>query len=258
MFEYIDIERIRRDKEVLKEQWSSKKPFRYLSFENVLFEEKANEVLANYPAVDSSAWDNTTYINQKNKFQKNKFDEGSVLDKVFQELNHAEFLKELSEITGIYDLIPDPKLFGGGLHQSINGAFLDVHVDYNIHPETKHHRMLNVLVYMNKDWKDEYEGHLELWDMDKKERLERIAPKFNRLVIFETNQISYHGHPHPLNTPKGLTRKSLATYYYTETRKEEEIVPEHNTKYVNTTGSKGAVKNLKSGIKALFERVKKN
>ena len=256
MFEFIDIERIRKEKNKFKDEWNSKKPFRYLSFENFFFADKAEEVLNSYPDIETGAWDYTTYINQKNKFQKSKFENGSILYKVFKELNHPEFLKELSYITGINDLIEDEKLFGGGLHQSITGAFLDVHVDYNIHPETKLHRMLNVLVYMNKDWKDEYEGHLELWDMDKKERLDRIAPAFNRLAMFETNQISYHGHPHALNTPKGVSRKSIATYYYTKNR-DDAKVPEHNTKYVNTTGSKGKVKNLKSGIKALFERIKK-
>ncbi len=256
MLEYIDIERIRREKEELKKEWNSKKPFRYLSFENFLKPEKAEEVLSAYPTIDAANWDNTTYINQKNKFQKTKFEKGSTLDKVFQELNSSEFLSELSDLTGIEDLIPDEKLFGGGLHQSITGAFLDVHVDYNIHPETKLHRMLNVLVYMNKDWKDEYEGHLELWDMDKKERLDRIAPVYNRLAMFETNQISYHGHPIPLKSPEGVTRKSLATYYYTKDRLTDKVA-EHNTKYVNTTGTKGTLKNLKSGAKAFFERLGK-
>lgn len=257
MFEYIDIEKIKQNLDQHKKDWNSKKPFRYLSFENFFFNEKAELINNSYPNIDEGVWDNTTYINQKNKFQKSSFEKDSLFDKVFKELNHPEFLQILSEITGIYDLIEDEELFGGGLHQSITGAFLDVHVDYNIHPKTKLHRMLNVLVYMNKEWKDEYEGHLELWDMDKNERLERISPNFNRLAMFETNQISYHGHPHPLKSPKGISRKSIATYYYTKSRDEKDIADEHNTKYVNTTGSTGKLKNIKSGLKALIERIKK-
>ena len=147
-----------------------------------------------------------------------------------------------------------------GLHQSVAGAFLNVHVDYNYHPKTKYHRRLNVLVYMNKDWKDKYEGHLELWDTTdgKRERISRIAPEFNRCVIFETNEISYHGHPKALKTPPDVNRKSLATYYYTKTRPEHEIALDHNTVHMNTEGAAGQIKRLQSGVKAFFERIKGN
>jgi len=171
-------------------------------------------------------------------------------------------------MTGIENLLPDAELFGGGLHQSIKGAFLDVHIDYNIHPKTKYHRRLNILVYMNKDWKDEHEGHLELWDMttgtgkhfdklDGFKIIERITPIFNRMAMFETYQISYHGHPHPLKTPEGVNRKSMAAYYYSTTRSQHEIAGEHNTVYVNTTGVNGKLKNFFSGVKAFFERLRK-
>lgn len=257
--EFIDYDRILREKEQIKKDWNAKKPFRYLYLDNFFLPAKAEEVLAAYPEPWKGEWENTTYINQKNKFQMTKFEENSVLDRAFKELNDPVFLKTMGEITGIENLIGDPELFGGGLHQSIAGAFLDVHIDYNIHPKTKQHRRLNILVYMNKDWKDEYEGHLELWDMcdGKKERIERIAPLFNRMAMFETNQISYHGHPHPLRTPKGVSRKSVAAYYYTATRPDHEIAPEHNTKYVNTTGASGSVKNFFSGVRAFFERLTK-
>ena len=156
-------------------------------------------------------------------------------------------------------MIADPELFGGGLHQSIKGAFLNVHIDYNFHPKTKHHRRLNVLIYMNKNWGDEYEGHLELWDINETRQnlLEKISPKFNRCVIFETNDVSFHGHPKPLNIPDGMSRKSLATYYYTKTRPSSEISADHNTIFVNTEGSQGHVKRFKSGIKVFLERINK-
>lgn len=257
--EFINIERIRQEKENWKASWNSKKPFRYFHCDNFLYEAKANEALESYPDPSQVKWDKTTYVNQKNKFQKGKFEEGSIFDRLFKELNSAAFLTELSEITGIDKLLPDPELFGGGLHQSTRGAFLDVHIDYNIHPKTKQHRRLNVLIYLNKEWKDEYEGHLELWEINetKKERIERIAPVFNHMVMFETNELSYHGHPHPLNSPRGINRKSLATYYYTSDRPKTEVAEEHNTIYVNTTGTKGKIKNLRSGFKALIERLKK-
>lgn len=165
-----------------------------------------------------------------------------------------EFKNLISSICNIPQLISDPELVGGGLHQIMNGGYLDVHVDYNFHPQTKLHRRLNLLLYLNKDWKQEYEGYLELWDMDAKKQLDAIAPIFNRAVIFETNEISYHGHPRPLNMPPDVMRKSLAVYYYSKEREESEVAIEHNTIYRQTTGLKGYVKTSLSALVALDER----
>ncbi|MGD1842817.1 MAG: 2OG-Fe(II) oxygenase [Thermonemataceae bacterium] len=254
---YIDLPRLNERLDTLKAAFHAKKPFKYLMFDDFFPTPVAEQIHDSYPTIADGQWDGTTYLDQKNKFQKTKFEEDSILDIVFKELNSKEFLDWLEQLTGIEALVGDEELFGGGLHQSINGAFLNVHVDYNIHPKTKYHRRLNVLVYMNKDWKDEYEGHLELWDLtkDKKVLIDSYAPSFNRCVIFETNEISFHGHPKPLKTPKGVNRKSLATYYYTKDRPQNEIASEHNTIYVNTEGVSGNVKRFNAGVKAFLERI---
>ena len=258
--DFIDFNSLNQRKEELKKSFQSKEPFRYLVFENFFKLDKADEILNNYPHIEEGVWDSKTYIDQKNKFQKTTFKKGSVLQKAFDELNSPKFLKWLEEITEIEEpLIGDEDLFGGGLHQSINGAFLNVHVDYNFHPKTKFHRRLNVLIYLNKDWKEHYGGDVEFWDFTdgKKIQLERIAPHFNRCVIFETNEISYHGHPKPVKTPAGISRKSLATYYYTKDRPKSEIANEHNTLYKNTEGIDGQIKRFSSGLKAFLERIRK-
>lgn len=260
MLKFIDIETLNKRLPEIKADFHSKKPFKYVMFENFFPEEIADKIHESYPKIEKGKWDGTTYVDQKNKFQKTQFDSGSTFDIVFNELNSPEFLAWLQKLTDFdEEIMGDTSLFGGGLHQSIKGAFLNVHVDYNIHPETKYHRRLNVLVYMNKDWKEIYEGHLELWDFTdgKKNLIGKYAPDFNRCVIFETNEISYHGHPKPLNTPEDVNRKSIATYYYTKTRPENEIGEEHNTIYVNTEGTKGQLKRFTSGVKAFFERLKK-
>ena len=256
--DYIDFTSLNQRKEELKKSFQSKEPFRYLVFENFFKTDKADEILNNYPHIEEGVWDSKTYIDQKNKFQKTKFEKESVLQNAFDELNSPAFLKWLEDITEIEEpLIGDKDLFGGGLHQSIKGAFLNVHVDYNFHPKTKYHRRLNVLIYMNKDWKDEYEGNVEFWDFtdDKKDKLASVAPHFNRCVIFETNEISYHGHPKPLNAPEGINRKSMATYYYTKNRIDIDTAAEHNTLYKNTEGFDGQIKRFSSAFKALIERV---
>ena len=253
----IDIDGIRSNLYELKGQWNDPaKPFRYLVFEDFFKLVEADNILSAYPNVFETDWNGTTYINQKNKFTKTKFGPGQeILEQVFKELNSPEFLNLLTEITGIHDLIPDEKLFGGGLHQSTTGAFLDVHVDFNFHPETKTHRRLNLIVYMNKDWKPEYNGNLELWDMSTKTQIADVAPLFNRFVIFETNEVSFHGHPKKLKTPHGVSRKSIAVYYYTKERDDIVAATDHNTIYVNTEGVSGKVKNFASGMKALKERL---
>jgi len=255
--EFIDLESLQNRSTEIARDYSSKTPFHYTKFDGFFRAAIADEVYKNYPDIKDGKWDGTTYIDQKNKFQKTTFESDSVFDKVFREMNSEPFLKWLEGVTGIKDIQADDELFGGGLHQSIEGAFLNVHVDYNIHPKTKFHRRLNVLVYMNKDWKEEYEGSLELWDLsdNKKILLAKYPPLFNTCVIFETNEVSYHGHPKPLKTPAGINRKSIATYYYTRTRPEGEIAAEHNTLYVNTEGLSGQLKRFVSGIKAFFERV---
>ncbi|MFN8285120.1 MAG: 2OG-Fe(II) oxygenase [Chitinophagales bacterium] len=252
---YIDLGSLIENQEELRRQWTSKKPFRYLVVDNFFFADKAELVLQQYPDVTKGTWEGTTYIHQKNKYQLKQFDAGSVLHEVFAELNAKPFTDFLGALTGIQALEPDYKLFGGGLHQSLKGAFLDVHVDFNYHPQTKYHRRLNVLVYMNKDWKDEYEGHLQLWDMERKVMMDKVSPLFNRMVMFETTENSFHGHPVPLNTPFNVSRKSLAVYYYTPTRPEKETAVDHNTVFVNTSGVEGSWKTFLSGLKALKERI---
>jgi hypothetical protein len=101
-----------------------------------------------------------------------------------------------------------------------------------------------LLVYLNKDWQDGYGGHLELWDKTGKRRVHRIAPLFNRCVIFNTNKDSYHGHPDPLAAPEHLTRKSMALYYYTASEKIYEETPSHGTVFVARPDDASATKRM--------------
>lgn len=132
----------------------------------------------------------------------------------FQELHSERFLGILSRITRLPKLYSDPDLFGGGVHISVRGGFLDVHADFTDHPTLKKRRALNALVYLNPEWKPEYKGHLEMWSADMRRCVKKVAPDFNRCVIFATSLTSYHGHPETLACPESVSRKSLAVYYY--------------------------------------------
>jgi len=144
-------------------------------------------------------------------------------------LNSMSFLEFLSAVTGIQNLIPDPGFEGGGLHQILPGGKLGVHADFNKHRSFGLDRRLNVLVYLNKDWREDYGGHLQLWDREMRACEAKVLPVFNRVMVFGTTDFTYHGHPDPLQCPNGMTRKSLALYYFTNGRPSEEVTGEHST-----------------------------
>lgn len=146
-------------------------------------------------------------------------------------LHGPDVIADLAALAGIPDLSADPSLIGGGLHECFPGGFLDIHADFNIHPETRLHRRLNLLLYLNERWEPEWNGALELWARDKSRCLELINPLGGRCVIFATSDSSFHGHPAPLACPEDVSRRSLALYYYS-TQPAESEPREHSMLYV--------------------------
>ena len=139
-------------------------------------------------------------------------------------LNSEPFLMFLQKLTGIDEvLLPDPYFEGGGFHQSKQGGFLKIHADFNKHRKTGMDRRLNVLVYLNKDWPDEYGGHFELWNKDMTKCEKKVPPRFNTMAMFTTTDFSYHGLPNPITCPPDRSRKSLALYYYSLGRPAHEV-----------------------------------
>ena len=152
-------------------------------------------------------------------------------------LNSSPFLRYLETLTGVGPLIADPHFVGGGLHATSRGGFLKIHADFNIHPEFKLDRRLNLLVYLNRDWDEAWGGHFELWDEAMSQCVHRIAPDFNRVALFSTTSTSFHGQPDPLQCPETRARRSIALYYYTNGRPESERGQAHNTPFKARDGS---------------------
>tara|TARA_R110001583_G_scaffold170891_1_gene324350 strand:+ start:13072 stop:13914 length:843 start_codon:yes stop_codon:yes gene_type:complete len=145
------------------------------------------------------------------------------------DLNSRNFCTFLEKLTGIESLVPDPYLEGGGLHNTKKGGFLKIHTDFNWNSKLKLNRRINVILYLNKNWETSWGGGLQLWEKDMSRKAVEVEPAFNRMVIFNTSDYSYHGHPDKLACPETNSRKSIAMYYYTNGRPECEI------KYGRTT-----------------------
>lgn len=136
---------------------------------------------------------------------------------LFYALNSRPFILFLEEMTGIQGLMPDPYFFGAGIHEVANGGHLDIHADFNLHTKLKIERRLNVLIYLNKNWQEEFGGSFEIWDKEMTAKEKSFVPLFNRMVTFSTTSDSWHGNPSPVNHPEAVSRLSIALYYYTAT-----------------------------------------
>lgn len=136
---------------------------------------------------------------------------------VFYALNSRPFILFLETLSGIEGLIPDPYFSGGGIHKVANGGHLDIHADFNHHGKMNLERRLNVLIYLNRDWKKEYGGTFEIWDGGMTEKVREFVPLFNRMVCFSTSSESWHGNPEKVDHPDAEPRMSIALYYYTAT-----------------------------------------
>jgi hypothetical protein len=202
---------------MLKAQYASASPFPHIVLDNFINADLAKEACQTFPKPDSGEWIQYKHVNEKKLGRHDRTAIPDVHLAIIDELNSRRFVEWLSELTGIKYLIADHSLEGGGLHQTERGGFLNIHTDFTAHQHQKHWaRRVNVLLYLNTNWKEEYGGHLELWARDMSRCEKKILPVLNRCVIFNTNSDSFHGHPHPLNTPEGITRKSIALYYFTE------------------------------------------
>jgi Rps23 Pro-64 3,4-dihydroxylase Tpa1-like proline 4-hydroxylase len=221
------------DIDALRLQMASSSAFPYFCVDNFLDDAFANEVHDAFPSYADAEKIGETFkaVNEKMKIQiadSSKFPP-SIL-KLHELLASQEFVDAMSEMTGIKNLIADPALLGGGIHETNSGGHLDVHIDFNYDKRSLLHRRLNILIYFNKDWPEEYGGYLDLWDKDVKECQGRFAPIFNRAVGFVTSEVSWHGVT-PITCPSDKFRKSFAVYYYTKEAPEGWDGTAHSTMF---------------------------
>ena len=208
-----------------RDSYAAAEPFPHVVLDGALPDEMLDLVLERFPDPSSPVWTQYQSYNEAKLETQGGQDLGSDLSLLLGQFNSAPFLRFLEQLTGIQGLVGDPYFTGGGLHQISRGGRLGIHADFSRHYELPLERRLNVLVYLNRDWSEDYGGYLELWDRDMTECRERIAPLFNRMVVFTTTDWTYHGHPDPLTCPPGMSRRSIALYYFTVGRPAGETIP---------------------------------
>ena len=241
----------------LKSDFDSAIPCRHLALENFLSVELANDLFENFPKMEDLKVRRKSL--NENKAEDYHFDRfHPSFSKLREIISSKEFYAFMEQVTGIEGLHTTQDALGSGVHQGANGSFVDVHIDVNMNPEQGLWRRINLLIYLNRNWKLEYGGDLELWSKDMKVMHKKYPPAFNCAVIFETDERSPHGYS-KINIPEGESRKSFYTYYYT-------AIPENfvysDSKFVSRpdeslikktlTGAKEAIKiNAKRLLKKL-------
>lgn len=211
-------------------------PFPNAYFDDFFNPEMLREVLEEFPEIGKDKADiKYENPNEMKLATKGEYRFGEKTKAFVHFLNSQPFLEFLQQLTGIKEtLIPDPYFEGGGFHEIKPGGYLKMHVDFHKQKLTNLDRRLNILIYLNEDWKEEYGGNFELWERDMSKPVKKILPIFNRLAMFSTTDYSWHGHPDPLTCPPDRSRRSIALYYYTNGRPDEEVKSGDGNKIVTT------------------------
>jgi Rps23 Pro-64 3,4-dihydroxylase Tpa1-like proline 4-hydroxylase len=238
--------------EQLRKEFEQAQPYKHIAIDNFLEEGFAEEIYQKFPPLDILS-KHYHGLNEQKSEGSNFENFDPVFIKLREVVSSKEFIEKVEFITGLKGLFTTQDALGSGVHQGKNGSYLDIHIDFNIHHVQKIHRRLNLLIFINKNWKEEYGGKVELWNHNVTELGKAYLPILNRCVIFETNEISYHGYS-TITVPEGETRKSFYTYYYTQ-------IGDYKGQYHDTIFKarpyEGTVKKLKTDVKETLKNTVK-
>jgi Rps23 Pro-64 3,4-dihydroxylase Tpa1-like proline 4-hydroxylase len=258
--------------ERINQQSVQNDPFPHFSFDNFLDQDFANEIYDAFPSYEEALKIGHQFkaVNEKFKIQ---ITDSKKFPKPILELHNLlssdAFVAKVGHMLNIPNLLADPDLQGGGIHETNSGGHLDVHIDFNYVRQKAWHRRVNILIYFNKNWKEEYGGYFDIWDKEVKNRKGYFAPAFNQACGFATGEYSWHGVT-PVTCPADMMRRSFAVYYYTKEAPEGWDGVEHSTIFKArpdewmkgnvampvenlVRGTKNSINSLKSGLKSLIK-----
>jgi len=223
----------------LKETFVSAKPYPHIVIDNFLQEDIARNILQEFPNAENNIWGWKSNDENSIKQMCQDPDKIKTLPNIWSTiefLNSSKFLEDVSKFTDMPTLYGDNEFSGGGLHLIKRGGHLKLHVDFNIAESLPDlNRRLNIILFMNPNWKSEWGGALELWNTDCTECVVKVDPIFNRAVIFDTQPkdgiMPWHGHPTPMECPEDIHRKSIALYYYSKEKPDTNMSEKHKTIY---------------------------
>lgn len=226
-------------------EFNNAQPYKHLVIDNFLNPELAEKLWAKFPEYEvfNKKYDG---LNEKKAEGSNFEDFDGIFTELRNEVLSKDFCAYISKITGVENSFVTDDALGAGLHQGKNGSFLDIHIDFSMHHLDNVYRRLNLLIFFNKDWKDEWAGHTELWNADMTKCEKKVRPDFNRALIFQTTGKSYHGYG-KINPPENVTRKSFYTYFYTNTPGEQN--ESYNDTIFKARPEDSTTKKLKTNIK---------
>lgn len=204
-------------------------PFQHIVLDDFLPNEVANYLLEHFPDANHQGWvrsnDAGIEIKARTNWQS-EFDIPDRLSGVIRVFNSAPLLRAMGAVLNIPKLMSDPYYSGGGLNLSERGGLLDVHVDGNYHDASGLNRRVNLLYYLNPNWQPDWGGEFGIYGNQGETLVKSVEPVFNRCVIFDTHDQSYHGLPNPINFPENDPRRSILLYYYTAAKRPDELITE--------------------------------
>jgi hypothetical protein len=210
-----DVRRLQSLAEAHAETYRDALPFPHVVLDGLLPDALLDDVLAEFPRPDDAGWRRIDdHFQRKLQWADATAMPPSAAYFVGL-LQSSPFVRFLEDLTGVRGLIGDPHLFHAGLHQLEPGGFLKIHSDDLFQRELSLYRRVNVIVYLNRRWDRAWGGDLELWDAPMTRKVRQIEPTFNRMIVFEAQRAANHGHPEATASPAGVTRRSIALYYYT-------------------------------------------
>jgi hypothetical protein len=198
----------------LSDQFKNARPFEHLIIDGLFDERLLDLIVAEFDSVGEDGW--RTFRDENQMFRRlvSAAQIGPAAQLYYDTIHSRRFVEFLSAVTGLANVIPDPTLQRGGLHECRTGSWFGIHVDFNKHRSTMLDLELGFITYLNRGWKGSFGGTLELWDVETQSCVMEVVPEFGRTVLLRHSEKSYHGLSKPVKAPDGRARRAISTYYY--------------------------------------------